>query len=217
MDFSAEVTLVSSSNTTLKALYKIAHVCTTPLGKKPEEATEERMKEFLRILLSKKHLSVFEHATLTYYIGGISRPCSLQLARHRFISRTEMSQRYVAAKRLLGEGTINYLKRVCVLPTTFNNETGKALYYRALMTQLERYHRAVETGMKLEDARGLLPEATKTQMYITLNLRTLFELMQKRAFNSNAQQEIRELVMSMWNALPEELKDTFEEALLYLK
>lgn len=40
------------------------------------------------------HMSVFEHATATLQIEGISRACLAQLTRHRIASYSVMSQRY---------------------------------------------------------------------------------------------------------------------------
>ena len=40
------------------------------------------------------HMSVFEHASATLRIDGISRACLAQLTRHRIASYSVMSQRY---------------------------------------------------------------------------------------------------------------------------
>lgn len=41
------------------------------------------------------HLSVFEHASFTFAIEGVSRSLSHQLVRHRLASYSQKSQRYV--------------------------------------------------------------------------------------------------------------------------
>lgn len=194
---------VNSSNLSVHELAKIARVCTTPLGCQPASGTEDDDTRLVRTLYENGHWSVFEHASMTFYIDGISRACSLQLARHRHISRTEMSQRYVTFNRVKDETDRMFLNRVCVLPKTHGSPEEQALYERALLRQFEAYRGALEKcGMKPEDARMLLPEATKTRMFVTLNLRTLLELMEKRGTNRYAQKEIRNLVNAMWAQLP---------------
>ena len=41
-----------------------------------------------------RHMGVFEHASVTFRIEGISRACSHQLVRHRMASYNQRSQRY---------------------------------------------------------------------------------------------------------------------------
>lgn len=194
---------VSSSNLSVHELAKIARVCTTPLGCQPASGTEDDDARLVRTLYENGHWSVFEHASMTFYIDGISRACSLQLARHRHISRTEMSQRYVTFKRVKGDTDHMFLSRVCVLPEAYVSAEEQASYERTLFRQFEAYREAIEKyGMKPEDARMLLPEAAKTRMFVTLNLRTLLELMEKRGTNRYAQKEIRDLVNAMWAQVP---------------
>ena len=57
---------------------------------------------------------------------------------------------------------------------------------------LEAYESALKAGVKPEDARFLLPEATKTAITIKINARSLFNFFDLRTAKS-AQWEIREL------------------------
>ena len=50
---------------------------------------------YLRHILEVGHLSVFEHANVTFYITGISRSCTHELIRHRHFSYSQLSQRFV--------------------------------------------------------------------------------------------------------------------------
>lgn len=55
---------------------------------------------------------------------------------------------------------------------------------------------AIDEGMKPEDARYLLPEATKTSLVMTINARSLQNLFTLR-LDSHAQWEIRELAVTI--------------------
>lgn len=133
------------------------------------------------------HMSVFEHASITFKVEGISRACMAQLTRHRLASFCVESQRYCKYDL---DGHDWY-----VTPPRFAEDEGiefagpmhDAAYY---------YQQALESGAKPEDARYLLPEATKTNLVVTMNVRNLFHLFDMR-LDRAAQWEIREIVAEM--------------------
>ncbi len=193
---------VSEMNLSVNDIATFARVCTTPLDKsvcRPlvEYSPEQYEKNFklVKSLYKKGHLSVFEHSQMTFLVT-CSRACSLQLARHRHISRTEMSQRYT----IIGGENNEWF----VTPP----ECEDSRHFSEQMKDVASiYNSLINLGYPREDARFVLPEATKTRMFITLNLRTLIELRNKRMNNPGAQWEIRELVRQMWECLPDDLKD----------
>lgn len=58
------------------------------------------------------------------------------------------------------------------------------------------YRAAIDEGVKPEDARYLLPEATKTSLVMTINARSLQNLFTLR-LDAHAQWEIRELAVTI--------------------
>ena len=200
------VTLLNSLNDTPWQLAGFARICTKPVNTSLSSLCyfdKEKNSKTMTNLYKNGHWSVFEHCVFTYMIE-CSRACSLQLARHRHISRTEMSQRYVEI------GHDNY-----VIPPGLTDDQQDELE-NALDCSFEDYSALLSLGVKPEDARFVLPEATKTRMIVTLNLRTLLELTEKRANNSGAQWEIRQLVRDMWTDVNPELKEIFKEELRWL-
>lgn len=61
---------------------------------KPNPATATNAT-YLRHILEVGHLSVLEHGTVTFYITGVSRSFTHELVRHRHLSYSQLSQRYV--------------------------------------------------------------------------------------------------------------------------
>jgi len=51
--------------------------------------------QYIRNMLEHGHLSVIEHASATFYITGVSRSLTHELIRHRHLSFSQQSQRYV--------------------------------------------------------------------------------------------------------------------------
>ena len=128
------------------------------------------------------HMSVFEHASATLKIEGISRACLAQLTRHRIASYSVRSHRYCEV------GGDDW----CVIPPSVVGTGAESRFRAQTSDAMWSYRAAIDEGMKPEDARYLLPEATKTSLVMTINARSLQNLFTLR-LDSHAQWEIREL------------------------
>lgn len=146
------------------------------------------------------HTSVLEHASVSFLVDGISRACSHQLVRHRMASYLQESQRY---NRYDLSGDDWY-----VMPESFDTDYEASGYdHRKTFTYSMRYaaheyELCIASGMKQEDARYLLPEATKTRIAVTMNWREVFHFLDLRT-DKAAQWEIRDMA----NALIEEMRN----------
>ena len=140
------------------------------------------------------HLSVFEHASATFHIKGISRSCMAQLTRHRHASFCVQSQRYCKFG-LEGEGWF-VIPEAFRQPGFIGDHTLESFYRKKMESDAKAYREALEAGVKPEDARYLLPEAKDTELVVTMNCRELFHVFDMR-LDKAAQWEIRELVGHM--------------------
>lgn len=140
------------------------------------------------------HGSVLEHVSTTFKVEGISRACSHQLVRHRLASFVQESQRYT---RIDTERDDWY-----VTPPSFSDGYQHEFDYIMLGSAVG-YKAALDSGIKPEDARYLLPEATKTAINVTMNLRELESFYKLRA-DLNAQWEIRRLAYALMDELREQ-------------
>lgn len=128
------------------------------------------------------HLGVFEHAIVTVRIEGISRACLAQLTRHRLFSFNVQSQRYLK---------VNTDKDWYVEPESISGDVYDS--FIDVMDYVGRqYNKMIENGAKAEDARSVLPNAAKTTLYMTGNMREYFNFFNLRDSN-HAQEEIRTL------------------------
>lgn len=134
------------------------------------------------------HMSVFEHVSVTWKISGISRACSHQLVRHRLASFCQLSQRYVV---------VNTDADWYVIPPSIRDDDRMLEEYASEMWRCAEYYKSLlDDGMKPEDARYVLPEATKTDIIVTMNLREFMSFYKARS-DKAAQWEIRELAEDM--------------------
>lgn len=143
--------------------------------------------EFIRKRISDGHLSITEHASVTFEISGISRACSHQLVRHRLASFSQESQRYVEP---LGDDWY-------VMPPDIRGDPSLASVFSGFMNDAaERYRLLRKHGALKEDARFVLPNATKTRIILTMNFHSLLHLFETR-ISRYAQWEIREMCERM--------------------
>lgn len=135
------------------------------------------------------HTGILEHASVSFLVKGISRSCSHQLVRHRIASYCQESQRYCKYKLA---GSDWYV----VPPEVKSNQFAMAEYRYAMDVAAKSYNVMLTYGAKPEDARFLLPEATKTNIVVTMNIRSLFHFFDLR-LGKRAQWEVRELAENM--------------------
>jgi len=163
----------------------------------PPKSTDDLIKK----ILQKRHFSVLEHGAATFRIRGGSRVFTHELVRHRFISPSQESQRYVCYADKPGrKKTVDFQ---FVLPETIakanlqdNPESATRLYEKAILACYEIYEKLLDAGVPPEDARYLLPNATVSQIVITANFRELRHFFCVRT-NPRAHWEIREIALAM--------------------
>jgi thymidylate synthase (FAD) len=150
------------------------------------------------MLISRGHLSVLEHASAAFRIRGVSRALTHQLVRHRLASYSQRSQRYVS------EGGFPYVTP----PAIEGDPAAKRRYDDAVENARAAYEDLIALGVKREDARFVLPNATATEIVMTANFREWRHVLELRGHRS-AQWEIRRLAVAILKILREYAPATF--------
>lgn len=156
---------------------------------KPEDLGETPEKEqsvVLEQVLKLGHTSVIEHASFTFAISDVSRSLTHQLVRHRIASYSQQSQRYVN----LNEP--NYV----IPPTIAKDKKMKKAYEETMAAIWAHYNKLLDLKIPAEDARYVLPNATCTNIMVTMNARSLLNFFELRCC-LHAQWEIRLLAHKM--------------------
>ena len=166
----------------LQLIGSVAGVSTARGGSDDDKAKRARR------CFKREHMSVFEHVSVTWRIEGISRACSHQLVRHRLASFCQLSQRYVKVD--------TDADWYVIPPSIREDDRMLEEYAREMWRCAEHYKSLLDDGMKPEDARYVLPESTKTDIIVTMNLREFMSFYEARSDNA-AQWEIRELAEDM--------------------
>jgi thymidylate synthase (FAD) len=143
-----------------------------------------KMQKLITGVIESGHGSTIEHIVFTFGISGVSRTLSHQLVRHRAgVAFDQQSQRYVKFK---GASTM--------LPATIaeGDPELRRRYEEQIEDSLELYGELVGAGVPGEDARFVFPNATRTNLVMTTNLRALIHMSGLRLCTM-AQWEIRRL------------------------
>ena len=145
---------------------------------RPNEKTREDKDYLRRTLFEQGHFSILEHASATFYITGVSRALLAEITRHRHLSFSVRSQRFV------DESDANIVIPPAVrgsekLMWEFENAaTGARHSYRELVEAL------LDSGLTRkqarEAARAVLPNMTETKIVVTGNTRAWYEVIERR-------------------------------------
>lgn len=183
------VDLISAPENPLKTIYTACRTCYSadyPINIWEKDVDEEKMLKLVSKVLDSGHHSTIEHCQFVFSISGISRACTHQLVRHRHMSFSQKSQRYVTEK-----GQFEYITPLKIQRSDLLQE-----YEDFMAKTAEFYGKLVESGIPAEDARFILPNAASSSLIASLNLRELIHLANLRLCTS-AQLEIRLMVKKM--------------------
>jgi thymidylate synthase (FAD) len=134
--------------------------------------------DFIQRLIKMGHDSPLEHACATFRIENCSRAMTHQLVRHRLMSVSQQSQRYV------DEENFHF-----VIPETLKKEDVTE-FENDMEIIRQMYKKWREKGLKREDARFVLPNACTSEIVVTANFREWRHIIKLRT-SKKAQWEIR--------------------------
>ncbi len=188
------VSLISKPENMLKTVYTACRTCYSadyPINIYNSTDDEEKMLKLIERVISSGHYSTVEHVQVSFAISNVSRACTHQLVRHRHMSFSQKSQRYVKEK-----GQFDYI----IPPTIARDEKLSAKFVDFMEAISAQYQEFVEAGIPAEDARFVLPNAAASSLVASLNLREMIHLANLRLC-TRAQYEIRLMVKMMCEVL----------------
>jgi len=167
----------------------------------PANRTTEAYLDNIR---AQGHLSVFEHANFSLYIEGVSRSLTHEFIRHRHLSPSQLSQRYV------DESDVSFVVPPALLAGTASLLAAwqaqmldmRANYVTLVDALLDRHATDKVAARKVarEAARSVLPNATETKLIMTGNARAWRHFLELRAA-PGADAEIRRLAVAIYTVL----------------
>jgi len=184
--------------------------------KSEDRINDDSAEKFVSKICRNHHESVLEHMQATAIIV-CSRSASHQLVRHRIGAYSQESQRYV-----------NYAKKgyqiICppsigIEPGVYSPDDGRGQeltipqihWLRGMFNSFLAYDKLIAEKVKPEDARYVLPNACKTEIAVTYNMRVWRHVIRERALNKHAQWEIRGIFTHAHEILKFNIPSVFED------
>lgn len=176
-----------------------------------EEPKGRNHNDHVKHLIEVAHGAAIEHANFNFMIWNVSRSLTHELVRHRIASYSQLSQRYVDSSDVsfVVPPAIQELAKVD--PDTYRKwvehcERSRQLY-EELTSRLSEMYENVESKLERrkqarQAARSVLPNATETKIFVTMNARAIRHLVELRA-NPSADVEIRSLAVKVCRILQE--------------
>lgn len=144
----------------LKHVEKCGRICYLSEPKDSEGSTDK----FIRMLIKNGHESPLEHGGCTFKIV-IDRAISQEVVRHRLASYSQESTRYC------NYANGKFSREITVIESSGLAE-NEAREWLDAMEHLERtYLLMIDSGVKPEKARDVLPLCLKTELMMTANFR----------------------------------------------
>jgi thymidylate synthase (FAD) len=174
------------------------------------QANKKTAPKLLKFLIKHKHWSPFELANMCVEIKT-SRGIAAQILRHRSFSFQEFSQRYSEAQELENlelRSPAEKNRQSSSEPLDKQHEAYR-FAKAAMETALNTYKHLLEIGVAKECARGILPLATETTMYMNGSVRSWIHYIQLRT-EENTQKEHRDVANAVKNLFIKEFPNVSE-------
>ncbi len=160
-------------------------------------------------LIEVAHGACIEHANFNFAIWNISRSLSHELVRHRLASYSQLSQRYVDSSSVSFVVPPAIQELANIDPDAYRMwiehcEKSRQVY-EELTTKLSNMYDDIESNLERrkkarQAARSVLPNATETKIFVTMNARAVRHFIELRA-NPSADVEIRSLAVKMYKII----------------
>jgi len=197
-------------NEILQTLESIGRTC----YKSEDRITPTSAEQFVERIISNGHHSVLEHVNLSVRFVT-DRGVTHELVRHRLCAFSQESTRYCDYK-----GEVTFIRPVWCEPSIVGIYDEEKIYaefddttyefVRGLSQAARRYQELRELGWIPEKARVVLPNALRTEIVCTTNIREWRHILSLRCSNK-AHPQIRALMRDLLSELQEELPILFSD------
>ena len=186
----------------VKKIERIGRVCYKSEGK----ITEDSAEKFIKGLLTRQHESVIEHENVTVRFV-CDRGVTHEIVRHRIASYSQESTRYCNYSGDKFDNQITVIDLASGFQYDLSKENDKAKYEvwtKAMENAEQSYFRMLELCATPQEARSVLPNSLKTEIVVTMNLRSWRNFFRLRV-DSHAHPQMREVATMLYEEFKKRL------------
>ncbi|MBR7024472.1 MAG: FAD-dependent thymidylate synthase [Selenomonadaceae bacterium] len=185
----------------MKKIERAGRVC----YKSESNITCDSAEKFIRGIIKRGHESVIEHATVSFKII-CDRGVTHELVRHRIASYSQESTRFCDYTAGKFGGELTFIK-----PCFWNDDDENFKLWKETMALVEKNYLALRAnGARPEEARSILPNSLKTEIFVTMNLREWRHFLKLRTAKA-AHPQMREVALKIHSILAEKLPAVFDD------
>ncbi len=185
----------------MRKLERAGRVCYKSEGNIKSDSAEK----FIRGIIKRGHESVIEHASVSFKIV-CDRGVTHELVRHRLASYSQESTRYCDYGAGKFGGELTFIK-----PCFWSEDDDNFKLWSQTMSLIERNYLAMRAaGARPEQARSILPNSLKTEIFVTMNLRELRHFLKLRT-SKNAHPQMRQVALKILDVLTDKLPAVFDD------
>ena len=164
-------------------------------------------EKFIRGIIKRGHESVIEHASVSFKII-CDRGVTHELVRHRLASYSQESTRYCDYTAGKFGGELTFIK-----PCFWSeDDENYRLWLRSMELAEKNYLALRANGAKPEEARSILPNSLKTEIFVTMNLREWRHFLKLRT-SERAHPQMRQVALKIFDIMAEKLPAIFDDIL----
>jgi thymidylate synthase (FAD) len=167
--------------------------------------TDSSAAAFVRRILKRGHESVIEHVSASVKII-CDRGITHEIVRHRLGSYSQESTRYCNYAKDKFGNELTFIR-----PFFWEEDSEKYMLWRDTMQHIEdTYMKMLALGAAPEEARSILPNSLKTEIIVTMNMRSWRHFFKLRT-DAASHPQMREIARPMLDEFKRQLTVLFED------
>ena len=186
----------------LKRIEQVARTCYKSEDKISEDSSSAR--KLVTNLINSKHEAMLEFVDITVKFT-CSRSIAQEITRHRLASFAMESQRFCAYNKDKFGNEVTF-----VLPSWVNDNESTELFIQTLKNTELTYFELLNKGLKAQESREVLPNATKTELNMKANLREWRHFFNLRCSQA-AHPDIRVLALDLLKQFHDRIPIIFDD------
>jgi len=173
--------------------------------KSESNISDTSAEKFIANIIKSGHESVIEHVSITFKII-CDRGITHEIVRHRLASYSQESSRYCDYSGDKFGGELTFIK-----PCYWNDDDENYLLWRQTMAVIEQVYLTMrKNGARPEQARAILPNSLKTEIFMTANLREWRHFLKLRT-SKRAHPQMRQIALKIFEILNSNLPVIFSD------
>ena len=201
IDASVELAQEIDAEQIMKHIERAGRVC----YKSESRISDTSAEKFIANIIKSGHESVIEHVSLTFKII-CDRGITHEIVRHRLASYSQESSRYCNYSGDKFGNELTFIK-----PCFWREDDAKYLLWKQTLEVIEQNYLAlIKSGAKPQEARSILPNSLKTEIFMTANLREWRHFLKLRT-SPHAHPQMRDVALKIYKILKEKLPVLFSD------